>query len=127
MSNNESAERSLLDEIEELHVLEAEELQEGVAFHAFRFRSPADRNVMASVILTMRGDATKLADKVRLPHGATLMEVYKDRMLVLFDEDAVKPDAIKEHVTKALGDELAKFELEQDTRYTLTRNEKKRG
>lgn len=31
---------SLLDELDQLEVVEAKELQEGVAFHAFRFSLP---------------------------------------------------------------------------------------
>ncbi|MGQ0574518.1 MAG: hypothetical protein ACT4RN_09975 [Pseudonocardia sp.] len=34
-SDNDSA---LLDELDQLEIVEASELQEGVAFHAFRFR-----------------------------------------------------------------------------------------
>jgi hypothetical protein len=36
--NDREQQANLLDEIEELDVIEASELQEGVAFHAFRFR-----------------------------------------------------------------------------------------
>ena len=35
---SQTQQKSLLDELEELQVIEAKELREGVAFHAFRFR-----------------------------------------------------------------------------------------
>ena len=35
---DEKSDRSLIEELEALDVVEAHELQEGVAFHAFRFR-----------------------------------------------------------------------------------------
>lgn len=42
MNDQKNTETSLLDEIEELQILEAAELKEGVAFHAFRFKIPSD-------------------------------------------------------------------------------------
>jgi hypothetical protein len=35
-----TSEASLLEQLDQLEVIEAEELQEGVAFHAFRFFTP---------------------------------------------------------------------------------------
>lgn len=37
MDENQTEAKSLTDQLDELDVVEAEELQEGAAFHAFRF------------------------------------------------------------------------------------------
>lgn len=112
-----SAERSLLDEIEELQVLEAEELQEGVAFHAFKFSA---NSALDSMILTLEGDATALVRKLEMPQGATIMDVQGKRVRILFDAAAVKPASLKASLTKALGRSLVGAEHDKVNKVALT-------
>jgi hypothetical protein len=120
-----NAERSLLDEIEELQVLEAEELQEGVAFHAFRFRTAeSGSEILERIILKTKDKATLFGDKLVLPRGATLLEVHEDHMVVGFSADQVKVDTIKEHVAQTLGDQLSGFDHTVNVKYTLTKTGK---
>lgn len=110
-------EQSLLDEIEELQVLEAEELQEGVAFHAFRFHMP---NPMESLILELRDKAELLADKLKLPRGAVLLDVVGDKMRVMFDPKEVELDEVKKYVTKSLGDKVGRVDHDAKAQLELT-------
>jgi hypothetical protein len=117
-------ERSLLDEIEELQVLEAAELQEGVAFHAFRFRASPLNDVMDSVILTTKGESAPIADKLLLPRGATIMEVYADKMLILFDPNKVGVADIKKALATKLGDQFGDLAYDPAAKYAINRMSK---
>lgn len=108
--------RSLLDEIEELQVLEAGELQEGVAFHAFRFK---ESPVQDAMVLTLTSNAAAFADKLVLPQGATLTDVQGNKMRILFDSEAIKPAALKASVTQALGKSLGEVRYSKNDKVAL--------
>lgn len=109
-------EHSLLDEIEELSVLEAEELQEGVAFHAFRFHQAAP---MEQLLLSVNVEAGALAPSLNLPNGATLTDADGNKLRILFDPNAIAIQDLQESVMKSIGasvtgaayDEVKKFAI----------------
>lgn len=113
-----NAERNLLDEIEELNVLEAEELQEGVAFHAFRFH---EANPLQGLELILNAKAESLVKELTLPRGATLITVVDDRMRVVFDPTEVNPKALQKAITASLGKNLAEIKHDEKEKFAFTR------
>lgn len=109
-------ERNLLDEIEELNVLEAEELQEGVAFHAFRFNEASPLHLL-DVILTAH--AEPLVNQLNLPQGATLMTVQGNRMRIAYDPSAVSSQALQKQISGSLGNNVASVKIDETTKFSL--------
>ena len=113
-----SQERSLLDELDELQVIEADQLQEGVAFHAFKFHMQAS---MESLVLTFSGAASTQAGKLVLPQGAALLDVEGDKMRIVFDPNAVVAEAIVGEANKAFGNALLDVKHDNDNDYKLVK------
>lgn len=113
-----NAERNLLDEIEELNVLEAEELQEGVAFHAFRFHEANPLSAM-ELILNVRADS--LVKELALPRGATLMTVQDEKMSLVYDPTEVTAKELHKQITASLGKNLAEIRHDEKVKLKLSK------
>jgi hypothetical protein len=113
-----NADRNLLDEIEELNVLEAEELQEGVAFHAFRF---AETTPLLGLDVILNTKAESLVKQLSLPQGATLMTVVGDRMHVVFDPTTVDAKALQKQISASLGGSLTEIKHDEKDRFAFTK------
>ncbi|MCX4245098.1 hypothetical protein [Paraliomyxa miuraensis] len=111
-------ERSLLDEIEELDVLEAEELQEGVAFHAFRFHAASQMEAMTFFVNAQAG---ALALNVNLPNGATLMDADGNKLRILFDPNAVDAQDVQAAVVKDIGANVTGMAYNENDKFQVVK------
>lgn len=113
-----SAADSLLNEIEELDVIEAEELQEGVAFHAFRFAAPA---LLSAMMVTVDAEAATLVGELNLPLGATLLDVEGDKINVVFDSKSVDASQLQELLSQSLSGKIVDIKHNEASRFKVTK------
>lgn len=117
-NHREANQSSLLDEIEELQVLEAEELQEGVAFHAFRFHAATP---MQRLVLTTNVAAAAVVEQLNLPQGAIVLDAVGDKLRIYFDNNQVDISTLEKNIAKSIGASVSNAELDDQNSYALTK------